>query len=378
MHIQTRVTRTLGNMRAWGRGLCAVLCFWGTISETTLHTVGPCTVNTTTVSFDCSQRKLSDIPDVIWSNITTLDLSQNNLDLTQHLSQLQGLESLVTLNLTDNYLPLLERGSLCRLPSLRTLDLSRCQLTSIQTGALKDLPRLQRIILRDNPLEDLIQASIQGPAKSLFHLHGKHLQASSDDGSTGTRRIFRPRDSKRKVEEHLSEGGNHLPIHRQFHRKLLATDLPESTTSNPITSNVNATESPSSPSHGWEYLVAVLVSAVSISILIAVLAKCHVVQRYLASYRHTRLREGDAVSQGDPGGLEVGFSMQQGHARNTHSAAVPHEEMGETEEDDDGFIEDNYIQASERERAQRAAEKLEETEEEEEEMDDIDIEFTIG
>uniref|UniRef100_A0A3B4ZKM7 Type III endosome membrane protein TEMP n=1 Tax=Stegastes partitus TaxID=144197 RepID=A0A3B4ZKM7_9TELE len=63
--------------------------------------------------------------------------------------------------------------------------------------------------------------------------------------------------------------------------------------------------------HNWEFLVAVLVTAISVSLLTVLLAKCQVVRRYLASYRHTRLREADT-------------------------------------EDDDGFIEDNYIPASER------------------------------
>lgn len=52
--------------------------------------------------------------------------------------------------------------------------------------------------------------------------------------------------------------------------------------------------------------MAVLVTAISVSILITLLAKCQLVRRYLASYRHTRLRETDTVSQCDPSGL---FSM---------------------------------------------------------------------
>ncbi|KAM3836083.1 type III endosome membrane protein TEMP-like, partial [Diretmus argenteus] len=118
-------------------------------------------------------------------------------------------------------------------------------------------------------------------------------------------------------------------------------------------------------SQNWEFLVAVLATAISLSIIIALLAKCQVVRRYLASYRHTRLREGDSISQCDPSGLEVEFAMHGEQRMNS----IPHV----SEDDDDGFIEDNYIQASERARAERAAEDMGDTEEE---MDDI--EFTIA
>ncbi|XP_058494405.1 type III endosome membrane protein TEMP [Solea solea] len=120
-------------------------------------------------------------------------------------------------------------------------------------------------------------------------------------------------------------------------------------------------------SHNWEFLVAVLVTAISISILITLLAKCQVVRRYLASYRHTRLRETDTVSQCEPSGLEVEFNVQNGRGMNPHSISSM------SEEDDDGFIEDNYIPAMERARAERAAEIMEDTEEE---MDEI--EFSIA
>ncbi|XP_077390543.1 type III endosome membrane protein TEMP [Festucalex cinctus] len=121
-------------------------------------------------------------------------------------------------------------------------------------------------------------------------------------------------------------------------------------------------------SHRWEFLVAVLVTAISMSILMALLAKCQVFRRYLASYRHTRLRDTETLSQCEHSGLEVEFNMHGESEMNPHHHPV-------SAEDDDGFIEDNYIPTSERVRAERAAENMDDMDDTEEEMDEI--EFTI-
>uniref|UniRef100_A0A8C8D4A3 Type III endosome membrane protein TEMP n=1 Tax=Oncorhynchus tshawytscha TaxID=74940 RepID=A0A8C8D4A3_ONCTS len=106
-------------------------------------------------------------------------------------------------------------------------------------------------------------------------------------------------------------------------------------------------------SQTWPYMAAVLASALTVSLFIVVAIKCRLFHRYLASYHHSLLPEGDTARRGGNG---------------TH--------RGLDTDDDDGFIEDNYIQASERARAE--SHEDEGMEGEVVEDSDDDLQFTIG
>ncbi|XP_036378430.1 type III endosome membrane protein TEMP [Megalops cyprinoides] len=346
-------------MGSLGHSLGVMLCFWGTVTGNALQAVDPCVESSREVS--CNQRRLTAMLGQMWDKATELDLSQKHLNLTQPktLRELQRFTRLVMLNLSGNYLPLLERNHLGSLPALQVLDLSRCHLAGIENGALQGFPKLQTLLLGSNRLQDPLPVALRDlKTLSLLDLRDNRLIPDPPDWLKGVGKVFWPGRSDVAALQNKSEGHmQNFSILTKVQRRLLA-DLEEDPTT---AGNISTSANPDHPSHSWPYLVAVLVTAITVSVLIALVAKCKLFCRYLASYQHTRLREGDTVSQCDPMGLEVGFSGQGMTGRGAH-ATCP----GELE-DDDGFIEDNYIQASERE---RAAAELEE--------EDDDIQFTIG
>ncbi|XP_042353034.1 leucine-rich repeat-containing protein 19-like [Plectropomus leopardus] len=168
------------------------------------------------------------------------------------------------------------------------------------------------------------------------------------------------------IRETLQATLSDVGVHKGAQRHLLMEDENHSNASEIHRAVDSGDESPKSVE--WSYMAAGLGTVLTISLLIVMTVKFRLFHRFLASYRHSLLQETDGVSQYGQDELPFPHSV-------SGRIGVGGGTRRGLDDDDDGFIEDNYIQTSERDRAEREGE--EDVEEGIEDSDD-DLEFTIG
>ncbi|NXI23404.1 CA210 protein, partial [Sterrhoptilus dennistouni] len=298
-------------------------------------------------------------PSSLPRNITSLDLSFNFLVMPHHRTLLKHFPSLHSLNLSSNAKLTLSPAVFSSLGALRLLDLSSCGITYIHMDTFKGLGNLHTLLLRNNSLQEL-DVPFLLPLKALSHLDLQHnalvsvgpwsLQLMETiprvclEGNPWVcdcsvhplqQWLQRRRGEQRGGWQGIAgctlqagtglENGEHWVCHR------LTVCL----------SCVTATALPAGKGgRSWPYLVGFLVAAVGISILIALAAKCKLVHKNFASYRHRPLPEISSI-----GGSPMEDSSNWDRAScGSHSITDAADLQAE---DDDGFIEDNYIQPSE-------------------------------
>ncbi|KAM6327428.1 type III endosome membrane protein TEMP [Podargus strigoides] len=336
-------------------GVCSLLCAWPVV------TGHPCSLDHQGWA-DCNGKSLLHAPSSLPSNITGLDLSFNSLIVPRHGTLLMHFPSLYSLNLSSNALLALSPAVFSNLRALHLLDLSSCSIAYLHTDAFKGLGNLHTLLLRNNYLQEL-EAPFFLPLKALFHLDLQHNALVSVD--TLSLQLMEA------VPQVRLEGNPWVcdctvhPLQQWLQRRqavqvtcasppwlqgqeLAALDSQDLgcqmkqrfargvSTAQQITVTHSNTTTPPSGKGGrsWPYLVGFLVAAIGISILIALAAKCKLFHKNFASYRHRPLPETSSIGGGP---------MEDGSGESHPMPGAADLQA----EDDDGFIEDNYIQPSE-------------------------------
>ncbi|XP_075037815.1 type III endosome membrane protein TEMP [Mixophyes fleayi] len=292
---------------------------------------------------ECSHKGLIHIPHRLPRNLQYLDLSANSIQLLQPLPG--RFSSLLHLNLSGNPLYHLPAGAFKNSFRLQTLDLSSCGIHQLHPNVFEGLTRLQTLLLSNNSLNTIDVQNLKALTKldvrdtplTSSHLHRQPRRDAliHQLDSRGFCDCFSKTPLHKSNEQVSGEFCSCVTLIEEMDHRVqragrsevinrFVREVAESTNGS-ASSNLTSPSPTEAVSHGrsWPYLVGFVVIAASVSLLIAFAAKCNVFHRYFRSYRHRPLPENEwgHESQNDLPGMPL-----------------------PPQDDEDGFIEDNYIQ----------------------------------
>ncbi|CAH2310493.1 type III endosome membrane TEMP [Pelobates cultripes] len=280
---------------------------------------------------DCRHRGLQDIPSSLPQNTQHLDLSNNFIHFTKPLEE--NFPELRLLNLSHNPLKSLPNNSFQNLPKLQTLDLSDCGISTLHLNILSGLDSLETLILSHNNLSRISLGNLKSLRsldirKTSLIFHPSHPKIwDLEQLSVNNGLCECPSEEPKREAVSGLFCSCRLRIEESQEHRLSARfvrDVIENIT-NDTSSNLTSPSpvTPVSNGRSWPYFVGFVLVAIFLSCIIALAAKFSILRKYLRSYRHRPLPENEWVSetQSEVPGLPL-----------------------PSHEDEDGFIEDNYIQ----------------------------------
>ncbi|XP_051785787.1 leucine-rich repeat-containing protein 19-like [Erpetoichthys calabaricus] len=330
-------------------------------------------------------NNLASIPNNLSQNATQLNLSYHQIKLNgQDIQVLKNYKWLTELYLNKNNISDLPENAFSALPKLKILSLEDNVISRMMPTSFQGLSSLQELYLCHNKIEILppdIFKNLTNLKK--LTLCGNKLQAMKEDT------LMPPNLEELDLRSNpwnCTSGFVHLLKLLQNHVKLeldLSTTIcsslctpkvlaAASTTSSPTTKNGKlkdwvSTESTKSLNKSryldkdtheaqptgasWNFLIGVVVAALSTTFVTLCAVKFPAWYKYLFSYQHLRLREEEPemFTPGQRTDLDI-FSIQPtSNIDVLRNATLSYETMPKftEDEDDDGFIEDKYIDAAE-------------------------------
>uniref|UniRef100_A0A6J0SYP9 Type III endosome membrane protein TEMP n=1 Tax=Pogona vitticeps TaxID=103695 RepID=A0A6J0SYP9_9SAUR len=312
----------------------------------------------------CSGKNLLHVPNTLPRDITNLDLSFNSLIMPRHGTFLSSFPLLHSLNLSSNTIPTLYPWLFCNLETLQILDISNCSISHVHRNSFRGLKNLHTLLLKNNKLQ-FLDFSIFSASRALVHLDLQNnelpyteelamfaVQRRCHINLRGNLWVYKGSSTPFQQvhrEDKQTLPVSHLELQVQEIRMLDFQDLGQkgklrvprdegSAPSQASTENgtLTATPLPVKTGRSWPYFAGFVLLAIGISIVVALVAKCKLMQRNRTSYQHQRLPDSRSLGSTHAEEVDVEVAYARNQMMGGAVACLP--------EDDDGFIEDNYIE----------------------------------
>ncbi|XP_030050033.1 leucine-rich repeat-containing protein 19 [Microcaecilia unicolor] len=331
---------------------------WLVIIVTTVpYSSSECNITPQSVVCKETWMGLSSIPDNLPQNVSILYLNNNNISFNATDNKiLQKYVNLTELYLSDNKFTKLPEDSFSQLTKLKILNLRNNSINIIETNAFRGLNYLINLDLGNNRISQLTIA------KDL-HVENLTLDGNPWNCNCSLLSLENWLNFTKAVTANENITVCVSPVHManisiknacltaddlsEPNSTLPSTTLPASTDKQISSVNFKNTSSQTGTflfGNTWKFILGVIVVALATALLILLAVKVPIWYKYVISYNHQRLEE-DTFNM-----FEEEFTIDKNSKRTTSNreeddSIVVFEQMHAFATDDDGFIEDKYIDA---------------------------------
>ncbi|NXY22551.1 LRC19 protein, partial [Atrichornis clamosus] len=347
-----------------------------------------CNITSQTVTCEESGKNLFNIPIDIFQNVTKLSLKNNKITLKDHDKKILGrFINLTELHLNENDITVLYNNSFYNLKKLVTLDISNNCISTVHKAAFAGLNQLSVLNLSYNKiaqldsdvftsLENLTVLNLQYNYLKYFHikssfklikiilagnpwicscdlldlqiwLTASNVTLENESNTTCTllnmEKISIKMAAIQPADCQIEKTSLENTVTSTPAINLRSSALVTALTPNNITGNNGTNAELPLLGKSWTFLAGVLGFVLSTTLLIFTAVKCPTWYHYVISYRHRRLEENDPEMFEQEFSVDMSSSPSSPSGTSSEEPIVIFEKIHARGDEEDGFIEDKYI-----------------------------------